>query len=162
MLKLYIGVLSDNRYGRVIHSPRAFVKSKMKDISVFSSDFGVRVLKECSAIKEVYNENSFLTEAGCRIGTANVSGGAKALMIMKATDFIVNMTFCGDNCNKFVAEIAKEKDLTVYTTRYYNPFVKSDLDKVLVLNNNKIYTSAREFALSSEIQGFFSEVGMHV
>ena len=44
-----------------------------------------------------------------------LSGGVKVLILMLKDDsFIYNMSNCGDNCAKWILQIAEKKDLTVY------------------------------------------------
>lgn len=158
MLNLYICALRDNRHGRVVLDPTAFVKYGGMDLHVYETDFAKRMLRDCSAIEMVNSCCSFRTMDGIEVGADKLSGSAHALMIMKETSYVIDMTLCGDNCNKYVAEIAREKDLYVCTIRYYNQFKNSDLDEVLVLNNNKIYKSRKEFALDGEIQELFATI----
>ncbi len=49
-----------------------------------------------------------------QIPPSSLSGGVKALMIMYKTDRIVYGTACGNNCSKWVVEIGKKKDVTIY------------------------------------------------
>lgn len=49
-----------------------------------------------------------------QIPPTELSGGVKALIIMYKTDRIVYATACGDNCSKWIVEIGKRKDLTIY------------------------------------------------
>lgn len=45
----------------------------------------------------------------------DLSGGVKVLILMLKDDsFIYNLSNCGNNCAKWVLEIAEKKDLTVY------------------------------------------------
>lgn len=76
-----------------------------------------------------------------QIPPTDLSGGVKALIIMYKTDHIVYATACGDNCSKWIAEIGKRKDLTIYlehVMKFPDPFeamcidngvhIQSDLD----------------------------------
>ena len=48
------------------------------------------------------------------IAPERLSGGVKALIIMyKEPSLIVNASACGDNCAKWIVEIAKRKELTI-------------------------------------------------
>ena len=47
------------------------------------------------------------------IAPTMISGGVKALILMLKEDFIIWGTACGDNCSKWIIEIAKQKDFTI-------------------------------------------------
>ncbi|MDE6947654.1 MAG: DUF4869 domain-containing protein [Anaeroplasmataceae bacterium] len=147
MLKLWMGHPDENleRMGRIVYYPDTYFMYEFKNYEVIETDFGKRVLEDCSRIKTVFNRGSLLTEFGAYISPDKLSSGAKTLLIMHETDAICNMVFCGDNCNKYVAEIARMKDLLIFSTRVYNPFKESDLDSVFVLNTNKVYTSSGDY-----------------
>jgi len=48
-----------------------------------------------------------------QIPPTKLSGGVKALILMLKEDEIVWATACGDNCAKWIIEIAKMKDITI-------------------------------------------------
>ena len=47
------------------------------------------------------------------IPPTEISGGVKALILMLKTDEEIWATSCGDNCAKWITEIAKQKDITI-------------------------------------------------
>ena len=61
------------------------------------------------------------------------------------TDLVLNASRLGENCELFLKEIADEEDVTLITTRYFNPFLLCDYDKVRILNTGDIVTTSREF-----------------
>lgn len=89
---------------------------------------------------------------------ANTSSGAKNVLLMKYTNKIVDMLWCGDNCDKFVEEIAREKDLIVFTTRDYVPYERSESEDFRVLNSGKIYHYSKEYLFDLDISDFFEEM----
>lgn len=49
-----------------------------------------------------------------QIPPATMSGGVKALIVMyKRPDLVVWATNCGDNCAKWIIDIAKQQDITI-------------------------------------------------
>ena len=72
-----------------------------------------------------------------------LSGGVKVLILMLKDDtFIYNMSNCGDNCAKWILDIAEKKDLTVYLQhimRFKEPF------KIEICNVHKVVSSFREY-----------------
>lgn len=53
-----------------------------------------------------------------QIPPEKLSGGVKALILMYETDFEIWATACGDNCSKWILEIAKRKDITISLEHY--------------------------------------------
>lgn len=47
-----------------------------------------------------------------------LSGGVKALILMLKTDYEIWASACGDNCAKWILEIANKKDLTICLENY--------------------------------------------
>ena len=50
-----------------------------------------------------------------------LSGGVKTLMLMAfdENDRVFNASVCGDNCAKWIMQIAENKDLTINLRPYY-------------------------------------------
>ena len=72
------------------------------------------------------------------ISITDISGGAKTLILMKFDDSgkIFNASACGDNCAKWIVEIAKEKDLTINLHHIMDFSVCNDFEAV-IMNTNK-------------------------
>jgi hypothetical protein len=72
-----------------------------------------------------------------------LSGGVKVLiLVLKDDSFIYNASNCGDNCAKWILEIAKRKDLTVYLQHLLNFEGKFTIE---IMNTGKIVHSPKEF-----------------
>lgn len=69
------------------------------------------------------------------IGPKDLSGGTKTLILMyKDRSHIFNATNCGDNCAKWILEIAREADLTI-CLQHIMDFGKGTFEAV-ILNNH--------------------------
>lgn len=118
-----------------------------KDLSVLETDFAERMLADCSRSKGIVLPAGFKVTNGI-LPIQKALFGAKILLLLKTTDCICDWEWCGDNCNKYIVEIAKEKDVIMYSTRYVNPFERADnLDEVLILNNNKKCYNGTEYVM---------------
>ena len=72
-----------------------------------------------------------------------LSGGVKTLMMILKTDgFIFNVNHCGDNCAKWILEIGKRKDITVYLEHWMD--FKGDFE-IQFMNNGHIVHNAKEY-----------------
>lgn len=77
-----------------------------------------------------------------------LSGGVKTLIFMLKVDkYIWNATNCGDNCAKWIVEISKRKDLTIFVEHFMNYPEDIEIDGIL-LNNGRHFHSAYEYDMS--------------
>lgn len=73
------------------------------------------------------------------IPTTKISGGVKALILMlKRPDLIIWATACGDNCAKWIIEIAKKQDVTI-VLEHVMKFPK-DFDAICLDNQTEIHS----------------------
>lgn len=93
----------------------------------------------------VENYKFLIRHNGALVYPKELSTGVKTLLMMKYTDYIMYYEWIGENCEKFIKEIADEKNLTISTTIYFNPFLNCDYDKVEIVNTDKVVYSAEEF-----------------
>lgn len=120
MLNLWIGFKD---FDNLVSDPD-FYFSEFIDPACIETELGKRIVMECSDVENVVNYATMYLPTGELISARELSSGAKNLLIMAFDDddAVCEMTFCGDNCNKFVGEIANSRDITVSTMRWYVPF----------------------------------------
>lgn len=80
------------------------------------------------------------------ISTRELSGGVKTLILMNFYDgdIIFNGSACGDNCAKWIVEIAKKKDLTV-NLHHIMDFSNAGEFEALMLNSGNMVHNNSEF-----------------
>lgn len=86
---------------------------------------------------EMLNYANMKTSLGYLISPRELAGGTKNILIMMFGDdsVVCDMTFSGDNCNKYIPEILKTKDLVLCSQRFYNPWYRvEDQELVSILN----------------------------
>lgn len=72
-----------------------------------------------------------------------LSGGVKVLILMLKDDsFIYNMSNCGNDCAKWILEIAKKKDLTVYLQHIMHFEGEFEIE---IMNTGKIAHNPEEY-----------------
>ena len=78
-----------------------------------------------------------------------LSGGVKTLMLMAfdENDRVFNASVCGDNCAKWIMQIAENKDLTI-NLRHIMDFGEGKFE-AKVLNTNQIVHNMQEFLVTS-------------
>ncbi|MCD8104964.1 MAG: DUF4869 domain-containing protein [Lachnospiraceae bacterium] len=76
------------------------------------------------------------------IGPRNLSGGTKTLILMyKDKEHIFNATNCGDNCAKWILEIAGKQDLTICLQHNMN-FGYGEFRAVFLNNHREVHNMA--------------------
>lgn len=73
-----------------------------------------------------------------KIPPTNISGGAKALILMLKDNRTVWATACGDNCSKWIVEISKLRDITICLSHIME--FESDFEAICLDNEKKIST----------------------
>lgn len=110
---------------KVVDSPK-FVFG-YADLHLVETDLGSRIVKDTSSIDEIINYRSYITKWGVPISPKELSDGAKILLLMlseeaREQNYVYNYAFCGDNCDKYIEEIANMYDVNIYLARFYIPF----------------------------------------
>lgn len=72
------------------------------------------------------------------ISVNELSGGVKALILMLKEDRIIWATACGDNCAKWILEIAKRKKITICLE--HNMEFEKDFDAYCIDNDKFIHS----------------------
>lgn len=83
------------------------------------------------------------------IPPVNLSGGVKTLMLMAFdTNNRVFNASCGDNCAKWILQIASQKDLTI-NLRHIIDFGRAPFE-AKILNNGRIVHNMNEFIMIAD------------
>ena len=82
------------------------------DLSILEDSFVKQMILDVDNT-EVISKNLLISPIFGPIPPEKLSGGVKALILMYAQDKPVWATACGDNCSKWIVEIAKKKNLTI-------------------------------------------------
>ena len=81
-----------------------------------------------------------------KIPPVDLSGGVKTLILMKnEPDKIFNASTCGDNCAKWILEIAKEQDITI-NLRHIMDFGDGEFE-IRILNSNETVHNMGELVM---------------
>lgn len=94
---------------------------------------------------EVLSVNCIQSPVLGQIPPTKLSGGVKCcIMLLKEDDFKLWGPAVGDNCAKWIAKIAEQKDITLYMGHYlYFP----DGTKIHCLDTNQTVDSARDWSM---------------
>ncbi|WP_031548720.1 DUF4869 domain-containing protein [Oribacterium sp. FC2011] len=109
MLKIYYGDIENDNY---IFNPDSYFNNSYEDEWI-TDPFSVQMIKDIdksTVIGPRVIDSPFLGS----IPVERLSGGVKTLILMNNdSEHIFNASACGDNCAKWILEIAKKKELTI-------------------------------------------------
>lgn len=88
------------------------------------------------------------------ISSKEISGGVKTLILMKfyAGDKIFNASACGDNCAKWIVEIAKEKDLVINLHHIMDFSNAGNFEAIILNSGNKVHNNEEFFHESVRVK----------
>ena len=138
MLNIYLGDMKEAVY----HHPTYF--DNMYEDEWITNPLSVEMIFDVDKSKVV---GAHLIESPVLgpISPKALSGGVKTLMLMAfdENDRVFNASVCGDNCAKWIMQIAENKDLTI-NLRHIMDFGEGKFE-AKVLNTNQIVHNMQEF-----------------
>lgn len=139
MLKIYFG-----EHEKEISNPPLYFKNRYEDEWITAKLSKKMILDIDKSV--VVAPNLIQSPVLGPISPKDLSGGVKTLMLMAfcEDDVIFNATACGDNCAKWILEIAKKKDLTI--TLHHSMRFGHEPYEITILNNNTIVHNSSEWA----------------
>ena len=124
-----------------IYNTSVYFRNSYKDRWI-TSPFGVSVIKDVDK-SEVIDANIIKSPVLGSITPNDLSGGVKTLLLIHYDrQHIFNASTCGDNCAKWILEIAKERKVVI-NLRHLMDFGKDNF-RIMVLNTRKIVTNMAE------------------
>lgn len=130
MLRVYFGKRKNAIYNTSVYFKHSYEDKWIVD------PFAVKIIKDIDN-SEVISANSIISPVLGNISPSQLSGGVKALILMKnKPGKIFNASNCGDNCAKWLLQLAKEQDFTVNLFHVMN-FGPGEFD-IRILNDKKL------------------------
>ena len=118
MLRIFFGDMPDAIYNTEVYFKHIY------DEEWFMDDFAKKVIKKVDK-SEVIDVQAIKSPVLGIIPPTALSGGVKTLLLIKnCPDKVFNASTCGDNCAKFILELAKKQDITI-NLRHIMDFGKS-------------------------------------
>lgn len=130
MLRVWFGDRENS-----IYNTSVFFKNRYED-NWITDDFAKRVIADVDK-SEVIDANSIKSPVLGNISPLQLSGGVKALILMKnMPGKIFNASNCGDNCAKWLLRLGEQQD---YTVNLYHimDFGKGEFS-IRILNDKKL------------------------
>ena len=144
MLRVYFGEKEN-----AIYNTSVYFKHAYKD-SWITEEFTRNIVADIDK-SEVVGENSIISPILGNISPLQLSGGVKALILMKHNPGkIFNASNCGDNCAKWILKLAEDQNFTI------NLYHVMDFDKgefeIRILNDPKLIVHNMEEFLAAGIK----------
>ena len=113
----------------------------------FKDPFTSKIIKNIDK-SELLSNNAVLSPVLGVIPITSLSNGSKTLILMKNKPKIIfNASTCGDNCAKYILEIAKEKDITINLLHIMDFGINSF--EIYIVNSNKVVTTMYDLLLEA-------------
>ncbi len=138
MLNIYYGEMPQAIYNTPIYFNNVYLDQWLDD------ELNQRMIRSVDK-GEVLGHNAVETKALGIIPPTKLSGGVKTLMLIHhMPDKVFNASNCGDNCARWILEIARRQDITI-NLRHIMDFGNRKL-KVRVLNNGALVDNMGDLA----------------
>lgn len=138
MLSIYFGDME-----KAVYDTSLYFDNSYEDEWI-TSELAKKIIKDVDK-SEVISANCIQSPVLGPITPRTLSGGTKTLILMLHDDSrIFNASMCGDNCAKWILEIAKTKDLTV-NLRHTMNFGKGNNFEIKILNSGRIVHNMKEY-----------------
>lgn len=142
MLKIYFGDMEE----------AIFDTSNYFDVTYeddwITSEFGKKVIKDIDK-SDVIGENCIQSPVLGQIPPTSISGGTKTLLLIyNEPENVFNASTCGDNCAKWILEIAKEKDIVINLRHFMHFGFKAGeklSQKIQILNSGNVFENYSDF-----------------
>lgn len=136
MLNIYYGNMPD-----AIYNTAVFFKNTYQDTWI-TNELSRKMILDIDK-SEVIDANLIKSPVLGGISQLQLSGGVKTLMLIRFDKtHVFNASTCGDNCAKWILEIAKERKVVI-NLRHIMDFGDGDF-KIKVVNNGKVAHNMRE------------------
>ena len=141
MLNIIFGDCPDAIYNTSVYFNNTYEDEWLTD------EFARKVIKAIDK-SEVVNSRAVSSPVLGIIPTEKIAGGTKTLLLIKnKPDMIFNASTCGDNCAKYILEIAESTDITI-NLRHVMDFKRKKF-KAHILNNDVYVDNYRDYLLNA-------------
>ena len=143
MLNIYYGDMDD-----AVYNTASYFKYDYEDEWI-TDDFVKEMIRDVDH-SEVLSSGVVDSPVLGMIPPTGLSGGVKTLILVKfEKDKIFNASTCGDNCAKWLLEIAKDEDRTI-NLRHLMDFGKEPFTIRILNTNQVVHTMAELVPIAGE------------
>lgn len=132
MLNIYFGDLPSAIYNTEIYFKNTYEDNWLLD------GFASKVIKKVDS-SDVLDAQAIRSPVLGIIPPTALSGGVKTLLLIKnCPNEVFNASACGDNCARFILELAKEKDVTI-NLRHIMDFGKASFSTKILNDGSTVH-----------------------
>ena len=132
MLNIYFVDMPSSIYNTEIYFKNTYEDSWLLDA------FASKVIKKVDG-SDVLDAQAIKSPVLGMIPPTALSGGVKTLLLIKnCPNEVFNASTCGDNCARFILELAKEKDVTI-NLRHIMDFGKAKFAAKILNNGSMVH-----------------------
>lgn len=143
MLRVYFGDMPEAIYNTEVYFRNTYEESWLND------DFAKRVINKVDK-SEVMDTHVIKSPILGMIPPTELSGGTKTLLLIKnCPGEVFNASTCGDNCAKFILELAKKMDITI-NLRHIMDFGKGKFDIKILNDGSNVHDMAEFLSVASQ------------
>ena len=132
MLNIFFGDMPEAIYNTEVYFKNTYQDQWLED------DFAKRVIEKVHKSQVLDTHLSKSPVLGL-IPPVMLSGGTKTLLLIKNNpDLVFNASTCGDNCARFILELARQRDVTInlrHIMRFGKRFKATVLNDGVVVDN---------------------------
>ena len=146
MLNILFGEMPEKQYPNYVYNTSMYFDNTYLD-SWIEDDFSKRMIKSVDKAT-VLSANAVDSKALGVIPVTKISGGLKTLLLLQHDHTkIYNVSTCGDNCAKWVLEIAKRyKEDMIINLRHIMDFGDKPFE-IRIMNNDTIVHNMQEYVM---------------
>ena len=148
MLNIFFGDMTEKEYPNYVYNTSLYFNNTYLD-SWIEDEFSQKMIKSVDKAV-VLSPNAVDSKALGVIPVTQISGGLKTLLLLQHDkDKIFNVSTCGDNCARWVLEIAKrsDKDLLI-NLRHIMDFGDKPYE-IKIVNNDMVVHNAKEYVMNA-------------
>lgn len=129
MLKIYFNESSIPE-GCLVENMNSWYQDYYSE-SILDTDLAKEIMRGTSGVTDILGINSYKIKFGFHISSDKFSEGCKMLLMMLNKEclednLVFNILYSGENCEKFMEQIADLHDVSIYLGRVYSPFLRQD------------------------------------
>lgn len=132
MLNIFFGDMPEAIYNTEVYFKNTYQDQWLED------DFAKRVIEKVDK-SQVLDAHLIKSPVLGLIPPVMLSGGTKTLLLIKNNpDLVFNASTCGDNCARFILELARQRDVTInlrHIMRFGKRFKATVLNDGVVVDN---------------------------
>lgn len=114
------------------------------DETYLDDDYAKRIVSEVDKC-EVISPYNIISPVLGSISYTLLSGGCKALLMLKYMDDVkIDFSYLGGNCYQLLVDIAKEKDICIYSSEPVPLLRLTDLKELYLVNQSRVITDNAE------------------